>query len=208
MASQTDLWLERKFDQLYREHDDPWGCHAGRRSFNNRLFVEMVFDEREKYMRVLDIGCGIGGLTDQIHTKCTAEVVGIDASDVAIQKARAAYPWVRFEACNILTDSIADLGMFDLILMSEVLWYVCDDLAGVMQKIKASLMDGGTLAIHQFFPAGQRYYQEYIDGLAGFDRAMAGAWEYRRKIVSYFGTEGQVLLALFTPKEERKCQTA
>jgi trans-aconitate methyltransferase len=49
--------------------------------------------------RIVDLGCGTGGLTVQIAT-AGAEVVGIDASETMIARARELYPDLRFEVAK------------------------------------------------------------------------------------------------------------
>jgi trans-aconitate methyltransferase len=49
--------------------------------------------------RVVDLGCGTGGLTAQIAA-AGAEVVGIDASEAMITRARELYPHLRFEVAK------------------------------------------------------------------------------------------------------------
>ncbi len=201
MTTQTDLWLDKKFDQLYAEHPDPWGCYAGRHSLDNKLFVDMLFEQQGEWPDVLDIGCGLGGLTNQFHARCASRVIGIDVSPVAVNKARDLFPWIRFEVRDIAQEEITDLGPFDLIVMSEVLWYVSDKLEEVLRRARAALLPNGRFAIHQFFPHQQQYYKEHIDGVDGFLHVMQRGWDVCRRLVSYHA-EGQVLLALFQPKQE------
>src|SRR5215218_857596 len=47
--------------------------------------------------RIVDLGCGTGALTAQT---AGAEVLGIDASDAMIARARELYPWLRFEVAR------------------------------------------------------------------------------------------------------------
>jgi trans-aconitate methyltransferase len=49
--------------------------------------------------RIVDLGCGTGGLTAQIAA-AGAEVVGIDASEAMISRARELYPQLRFEVAR------------------------------------------------------------------------------------------------------------
>ena len=49
--------------------------------------------------RIVDLGCGTGGLTAQIAA-AGAEVVGIDASETMIARARELYPRLRFEVAR------------------------------------------------------------------------------------------------------------
>src|SRR3954463_4260802 len=49
--------------------------------------------------RIVDLGCGTGGLTAQIAV-AGADVLGIDASDAMIARARELYPQLRFEVAK------------------------------------------------------------------------------------------------------------
>lgn len=49
--------------------------------------------------RIVDLGCGTGGLTAQIAA-AGVEVVGIDASEAMIARARELYPELRFEVAK------------------------------------------------------------------------------------------------------------
>src|SRR3954447_14185888 len=46
--------------------------------------------------RIVDLGCGTGGLTAEIAA-AGAEVIGIDASEAMIARARELYPYLQFE---------------------------------------------------------------------------------------------------------------
>jgi trans-aconitate methyltransferase len=49
--------------------------------------------------RIVDLGCGTGGLTAQIAA-AGADVVGLDASEAMIARARELYPQLRFEVAR------------------------------------------------------------------------------------------------------------
>ncbi len=72
----TEYWLDSQngtlrgeFEEMYRDIKDPWGCETGKSSLNNRIFVDIVFDGNRHFDRILDIGCGLGGLLDTIRTR-------------------------------------------------------------------------------------------------------------------------------------------
>ena len=198
MSDQTNLWLERRFEDLYKEHHDPWGCTAGADSINNELFLAMIKAGREKWRWVLDIGCGLGAFSSKIADATSSMVIGIDVSETAVRQAEDQhYGGCVFACRNILTDKINDLGVFDLVVMSEVLWYVCDQFDIVLEKIKAVMSAGGMLAIHQYFPEDQKYYKDFIDGMEGFKKRMDIDWELKGHAISYWQPEGPVMLALY-----------
>lgn len=197
MSRQTELWLARRFDELYAEFPDPWRCCESHSSIDNELFLRMICAYRQTYSRALDVGCGLGVQSFKLAAYSGAATVGIDASEVAIQKAMIRYPEVKFHTRNIMTDDINDLGQFDLVVMSEVLWYVCDRLDSVLRKIANSMTADGVFAVHQYFPADQKYYRDVIDGMEGFKKRMDMNWSQRGLVVSHCSQDGPVMLALY-----------
>jgi SAM-dependent methyltransferase len=199
----TDYWLNKgnmtfrgEFEEMYRDIDDPWGCKKGASSLNNRLFLELLFGER-RFESVLDVGCGLGSFTSSILTRNGGgRITGCDISETAIEKASATYPHIEFVVRNILTDNLDDLGVFDVIVLSEVLWYILDDIEGVFKKAAKSLSESGILGIHQYFPDDQKFGRNMIDGLDGFESFIKNSTDFHisRKVLSYT-EDGRVLLA-------------
>ena len=199
MDRQSELWFNRQFEELYRQIPDPWGCAAGEESLNNNLFLELLVSHRPVYQTALDIGCGLGGFTDRVRRYTGARMIGIDVAETAVKQARAAHPRTQFLAMNIMTENLSWTGWegaMDLVIMSEVLWYVCDFLDEVLLKIQMLLTDNGVFAVHQFFPEPQAFYAEYVNGLEGFRKCMSSDWEQTGMVVNY-GSAGPVLLGLY-----------
>jgi SAM-dependent methyltransferase len=204
----TDYWLNRDdlslrgdFEKMYQDIEDPWGCHQGSGSLNNRIFCHLLFDDK-KYPSILDIGCGLGDLTD-LFRRCNegGDVTGWDISPTAVEKAQERFSEIRFESKNILTDPIDQ--KYDLITISEILWYILDDLDDVFKKLRTGLKNGGTLAIHQYFPFEQEFAKEILHQIEGFEDFVEKdkRFAFEQKIVSYVGDD-RVLLALLKLKEE------
>ena len=95
-------------------------------------------------IKVLDVGCGHGGLGKLINAKHTAEVHGIEISQNAVDKARRHYDSVI--SGNI---EIAELPFeatyFDVIICSDILEHLSDPW-NVLRKLKYYLKDDGLLA--------------------------------------------------------------
>jgi 2-polyprenyl-6-hydroxyphenyl methylase/3-demethylubiquinone-9 3-methyltransferase len=101
--------------------------------------------------RILDIGCGVGVLRTRIPDEEVEAYLGIDPSKVAIAQAEAQhFSKSRFELGERPT---ADAGLFDLIVLNEMMCYV-EDLDGLMKVLKSHLAPGGWLLTSMFRHAG------------------------------------------------------
>jgi cyclopropane fatty-acyl-phospholipid synthase-like methyltransferase len=140
------------FDALYAADPDPW------------RFATSAY-EREKYDATLaalpprigsafEIGCSIGVLTRRLATRC-GTLLAVDVAETALAAAR--------RRCGDRTNvTIAHMqvprewpgGRFDIILFSEVLYYLSsDDLAHTAVRARASLTPGGhALLVHYTLP--------------------------------------------------------
>jgi len=135
------------FERLYAANPDPW-------SFTSSAY------EREKYAATLaalpdrhfvnglEVGCSVGVLTAQLATRCDA-LLGLDGVDAAVSQARtscAAQPWVRLE--RSLVPAGWPSGSFDLIVFSEVLYYLgSDGLRQTAALARDSLLPGGIVVL-------------------------------------------------------------
>src|SRR5476649_1885248 len=73
--------------------------------------------------RILDLGCGTGYLTDQIHN-LGAEIIGIDHSPNMINAARKNFPDLNFSVANASRFNFTE--PFDAIFSNAVLHWVKD----------------------------------------------------------------------------------
>ncbi len=74
-----------------------------------------------KPLSVLDLGCGIGRLAQAFD----CEYHGIDASDEALEQARAAYPTGRFTSCDLVEYPAGE--KYDLVLAASVFVHLVDE---------------------------------------------------------------------------------
>ena len=108
------------FDDLYAHDPDPWGFETSdyeRAKYDATL---AALDGRH-YARGLEIGCSIGVLTERLSPHVD-DLLAVDVSAAALDRARARLPRVRFERREI-PEEFPD-GRFDLIVCSEVLYYL------------------------------------------------------------------------------------
>jgi len=90
---------------------------------------------------VLDIGCGVGIFRQRMEHLKFARYVGIDVSDVAIARAQE----LEDERTTFAVGELppAELGPFDVVVMSEVLYYFADP-AQTLDGVHSLLRPGGT----------------------------------------------------------------
>jgi len=206
-SSCTDYWLDKEknvlrgeFEQMYKDIEDPWGCYKYADSLNNKIFLEILFYKRQ-FKKVLDIGCGLGGFTNLLFQRNGGGIIGIDISKTAIEKAKKRYPYIQFTVGNIITDDLKE--RFDLIVMSEVIWYILDGIKDVFRKLYLSLeCHDSVLGIHQYFPDDQKFGRDIINGLEGFETFIKKETDFafKNKVISFGESEGRVLLATLKPK--------
>jgi LmbE family N-acetylglucosaminyl deacetylase/SAM-dependent methyltransferase len=136
--------VAQPFDAMYEGDDDPWqldSSHYERR----RLQLILACLGRDRYGRVLEIGCATGQLSSRLRNRAD-EVVGLDASAAALRVARercATVRWVHGAAPQDIPDE-----EFDLIVVSE-LGYFLDgvDLLTTLRGLRTRLRAGGELVI-------------------------------------------------------------
>jgi len=123
------------------------------------------------------------------------DVIGWEVSKIATSKAMNKYPSIIFEHKNIMTNDIDN--KYDLITISEVMWYLLDSIDEVFNKLFNSLNNDGILAIHQYFPDKQNFGNDIINGLEDFEKFIEQhtRFEFINKIVSY-EKKDKVLLGL------------
>src|SRR5687767_3674496 len=80
--------------------------------------------EREKPVRVLELGCGTGMLVSAF-TRTGCEYTGIDISEQAVEIARAKHPGARFQVGNIAALGLNEL--FDIIIERTVFIHLVED---------------------------------------------------------------------------------
>ena len=143
MGRRTDTIDAAYFEELYREKQDPWGFETSAYEAEKYAATLGALGDRH-FGDMLEIGCSIGVLTAQLSPKVD-RLLAIDLSALALEMARlrcARLANVRFER-RAIPDDIPD-GRFDLILASEVLYYLTP----------ADLMDTATACLDRLTPSG------------------------------------------------------
>lgn len=137
------------FERLYADNPDPWDFATS--DYEHRKYAATLAalgDAGTRFRRAFEVGCSIGVLTRQLAARCDA-LLGVDVADRALDAARARcddLPGVRLERM-VVPDEWPD-GRFDLILFSEVLYYLgLDGITQAAERTLASLDPGGTVLL-------------------------------------------------------------
>lgn len=105
------------------------------------------------FERALELGCGEGAFTEILAPRCN-ELVAVDISDVAVQRAAARtqeYAGVSCERHTLPVDFPA--GSFDLVVASDVLYYwQFPDLEAALPVLERALSPGGKLVVVHYRP--------------------------------------------------------
>ncbi|HEY3961715.1 MAG TPA: class I SAM-dependent methyltransferase [Gaiellaceae bacterium] len=121
------------------ERRTPWTVM---RLGNVRLLVDP-----QRGDRVLDIGSAAGAIVHYLST-FGCDVVGVDLSEVGVQKARERYPELRFEVGDAAELPFADAS-FDKVVAADVTEHLDDaTLRGMFAETHRVLVPGGTVSIH------------------------------------------------------------
>lgn len=135
------------FDGIYRADADPWRFASSPYERDKYARTLAALGGR-RYVRALEIGCSIGVLTRQLADQCEA-LLAVDISERPLAQARlrsADAPWVRFEPMAAPREWPE--GRFDLILLSEVVYYLSrDDVAALAARVRDTLLPGGDLVL-------------------------------------------------------------
>jgi SAM-dependent methyltransferase len=144
------------FDGMYAAAADPWGFEE--RWYERRKYaISLAMLPRERYRAAFEPGCSIGVFTRLLAPRC-GSLLACDLAVAAIQAtaARTAdLPQVQVQQRDIAGQWPA--GRFDLIVLSEVLYYFGDhDLEQVLKHAAVSLEPDGTLlAVHWRHPVAE-----------------------------------------------------
>ena len=137
------------FSSMYRDIDDPWGL-SGHYYERRKRSVVMASLPRERFRRAFEPGCATGELTGLLAQRCD-HLVASDFVPEALIAARQRLAHDRHvEVADMTVPNQWPEGTFDLILISELAYYLDDAaLTKLAEKVATSLeKDGVLVACH------------------------------------------------------------
>jgi SAM-dependent methyltransferase len=135
------------FNALYESDPDPWKF-ASSAYERGKYALTMGALPKRRYRSAFEVGCSIGILTRALALRCEA-VLAVDAARAPLAEAMrrcADLPTVRFEQMFVPTQWPS--GVFDLILLSEVVYYFNEqDVARLASKAAEALASTGNIEL-------------------------------------------------------------
>ena len=157
-----------QFDEMYKAFDDPWHqSEPEHNALSPSRNIAMLNMARYRVRSVVEFGCGLGYYTDLLRRTQGLQILGVDISTAAVDKARLKFPETSF-----VVDEVRNIGRYvnyDAVLFAEITWYVL----GGLQHVFSQLLDHfrGKHFIHNltFYKGNtQQYGQEYFTNLDEF----------------------------------------
>jgi SAM-dependent methyltransferase len=137
------------FEAIYARDADPWGFES--RWYETRKYgLTLTALPRERYARGFEPGCAMGVLTEQLAKRCDALVAAEAVATVAERARQRVRAWPGVEVRELAIPDAWPEGTFDLIVLSEVLYYLRPEaMTDLLARIDASLAPGGhVVAVH------------------------------------------------------------
>ena len=150
-----------RFDEMYRDCDDPWEQSQTVEGPVRQATIALMRDAGIK--TVVEYGSGLGYYTEAL-TAAGFDVIGLDISPMAVERASARRPDLRFHVHDMTT------GLFparaDAILFAALTWYILPSVDRLWDEMRASRQSQFFVQILDFYPPNvQQYGREYFTTL-------------------------------------------
>ncbi len=154
---------------MYQNIEDPWN-HGEATAIQYDLVLLLLQRNGvcKNRGRILDIGCGKGAFTSRLQNSFPhCSITGIDISSTAIAFAQKNHRSsnTEFLTLDIQEDYRSITSQYNLVVMSQLMWYILPELDDIISHITKSVLDeNGYLVINQAFykPEEQTYGKEII----------------------------------------------
>jgi SAM-dependent methyltransferase len=138
------------FETLYARAPDPWEYETN--GYEKEKYADtLAILPRTRFARGMELGCSIGVLTSLLAARCD-DLIGVDFASAAIEAARlrlARQPHVSIQ--QLQAPLQMPQGTFDLIVLSEVLYFFDDaDLGLIAAFVSDRLRPGGACILVNF----------------------------------------------------------
>jgi len=139
------------FEHLYRSDPDPWGFATSDYE-REKYAATLAALPRQRFARGFEVGCSIGVLTRQLAGRCDT-LVAVDVAETALAQARERSAGLDgVQIARMAVPGEWPEGRFDLVLFSEVLYYLgpsggTNGIAEAARRTLACLQPGGAVLL-------------------------------------------------------------
>jgi cyclopropane fatty-acyl-phospholipid synthase-like methyltransferase len=143
MRASEPSWTTETFERLYAADPDPWRFATS--PYEREKYAATLASLGDRYFdAAFEVGCSIGVFTRLLAPRC-GTLLAVDVAEAALAAARrrcADSSGARIERLRV-PDQWPD-GKFDLIVLSEVLYFLGSaDIARTARRVAAALSPGG-----------------------------------------------------------------
>jgi SAM-dependent methyltransferase len=182
------------FEAFYKNESDPWG-QEGTDSRLNEYYafsrsnllntISSLVNSEEKSIGILEVGCGLGYVLSKLDAGLpdNTKVTGMDISPTAIEKAKKQFPSLKFVVGDICSERLKIENKYDVVIMSQILWYILEKLPQVFTNIDGLLKNNSFLIFVNAFLKEQKYGTEIINGFDGLLRYVCLNYFGKYKII-------------------------
>lgn len=133
------------FEAIFAAKADPWHYTSPYEQIKYQQSLDLL--PARPFKRALEIGCAEGHFTAQLAPRCEV-LLAADLSRVALERAAqrcAGLDHIQFLSLDLSLDPLP--GQFDLVVCSEILYYVGgrETLPAIAEKLSEALLPGGLL---------------------------------------------------------------
>ncbi len=174
--SDKEIKFIGNFEGLYQNEDDPWGQSGKLVSEQDKKMMKFYSVSREILLNqlskiinensaIVECGCGTGYVVDLMRKKFPKiDISGFDIAPSAIEKAKANFKNETFFVHNILQSALPQ--KVNILILSNVLWYVVHDISNLVKHCLESLEDSKQSYLiiqNALFKTDQSYANELIN---------------------------------------------
>ena len=160
-----------EFEKMYQLFDDPW--LQSEKKYYTSLSRRSVcyFIDRYNIKSIVEWGCGLGRTLNYIKENTNKDLLGVDISKTAIEKAKSFYPKLKFKVDDI--QNISQYEEFECMFFSEITWFLLEDkkIDEIFKIMKNKFTGKNKYFIHNLvFHKGeiQQYGKNYFTNLDEF----------------------------------------